>query len=239
MPKIEESDEATMRLKEEEFGEKKEMHVPTVHWDDRFACDEREGETLALFVLREMASKAMQSTFFPVKMDSILFMSYVDVLWSRNWMVNHWSSWVVANKECWRAMLGFGARQKQKEATSKSWCKKFDVLRPLESEEEIKEVNNIANVHEIVDISVGGAAKGVRPICNNGVFRPLSLRTKTLAASIGSFIRFQGGSRLEFGRYGTRCNMKFLDADIWNLLALAISMIDEGVTVVCDLKSRG
>ena len=31
MPKIEESDEATMRLKEEEFGEKKEMQVPTVH----------------------------------------------------------------------------------------------------------------------------------------------------------------------------------------------------------------
>ena len=65
MPKIEESGEATMLLKEEEFGEKKEMQVPTVHWDDRFACDEREGETLALLVPREMASKAMQSSFFP------------------------------------------------------------------------------------------------------------------------------------------------------------------------------
>ena len=35
-----------------------------------------------------------------------------------------------------------------------------------------------------------------------------------MAASTGSPIRAQGGSRLEFGRYGTRCKMKFLDADI-------------------------
>ena len=118
-------------------------------------------------------------------MDSILFMSYVDVLWSRNWMINHWSSWVVANKECWRAKLSFEARQKEKETTSKSWCKKFDVLTPLKSEEEIKEVSNITNVQEIVDISVGGEAKGVRPICKNDVVRPLSLRTKKWRLPLG------------------------------------------------------
>ena len=61
----------------------------TSNLDSTLIGDGREGETLALVVPKERATKAVFSFVVPRKVDRRLKMSKADGLASRNWMENH------------------------------------------------------------------------------------------------------------------------------------------------------
>ena len=48
-----------------------------------------------------------------------------------------------------------------------------------------------------------------------------------LVAASGSPIHVEGDERLELGREGKKCNMKFLDAEVKRLLASVSAIVDE------------
>ena len=109
---------------------------------------------------------------------------------------------------------------------------RFFVLTAIESEND-EEVNAVEPVQEIVEITVdSGAAKSVWPSRMKCVERTMSTRTVKLAAAKGSPIQVEGDAKLEFVRYGKKCSMRFLDADVKRPLASVSALVDEGNVVV-------
>ena len=88
-------------------------------------------------------------------------------------------------------------------------------------------------VNEVVEVTIdSGAAKSVWPISKNGVTRRKARENIKLMAANGSPIKVEGEAILNFTRGETRCEMKFLDADVRKPLGAVSAIVDQGNTVV-------
>ena len=99
---------------------------------------------------------------------------------------------------------------KERERGDGHWpIQRYRCLEALRSEEEIREAS-------AVDINVCSAEAKVR----------VSARVARKAVVSENAIRAEGDSRCVFVRDWTGCSMKFLDADVWNPMALMTSTVD-------------
>ena len=88
-------------------------------------------------------------------------------------------------------------------------------------------------VNEVVEVTIdSGAAKSVWQINKNGVTRQKAIENVRLMAANGSPIKVEGEAILNFTRGDTRCEMKFLDAEVRKPLGAVSAIVDQGSIVV-------